>query len=171
MSPPCPSFFLVLFLLASTSSSFLFQICSATHEDEELAGVVDPKLRFEKPRLWQAYIAFQAWKSTIFSDPFNFTANWNGSAICSYTGVYCAPSRADASLRVVVGIDLNHADIAGYLPPELGLLADLALFHLNSIWTSLGGGSAIPFCKMGWPNHPWLAIGVAGHPLWPRRGG
>uniref|UniRef100_A0A0D9ZDD5 Uncharacterized protein n=1 Tax=Oryza glumipatula TaxID=40148 RepID=A0A0D9ZDD5_9ORYZ len=28
--------------------------------------------------------------------------------------------------------DLNHSDIAGYMPPELGLLADLALLYLNS---------------------------------------
>ncbi|XP_062155278.1 leucine-rich repeat extensin-like protein 2 [Alnus glutinosa] len=128
---PRPRLFLLLFLLASTSSAFLFQIYSVTHEDEELAVVVDPNLSFENPRLPQAYIALQAWKSAIFSDPFNFKATWDGSAVC-YMGAYCAPSRANASLTVAVGIDLNHADIAGYLPQELGLLADLALFHLNS---------------------------------------
>lgn len=35
-------------------------------------------------------------------------------------------------IRVVTGIDVNHADIAGFLPDELGLLTDLALIHLNS---------------------------------------
>jgi hypothetical protein len=131
VSPPRPRLFLLLFLLASTSSAFLFQIYSVTHEDEELDVVVDPNLSFENPRLRQADIALQAWKSAIFSDPFNFKATWDGSAVC-YMGAYCAPSRANASLTVAVGIDLNHADIAGYLPQELGLLADLALSHLNS---------------------------------------
>ncbi|WZZ57338.1 hypothetical protein YC2023_057445 [Brassica napus] len=55
---------------------------------------VDPKLKFENSKLRQAYIALQSWKLAILSDPFNFTANWNGS--------------------------------------DLGLLRDLALFHLNS---------------------------------------
>ncbi|KAK9148973.1 hypothetical protein Scep_007730 [Stephania cephalantha] len=103
----------------------------------------DPTIMsFENPRLRQAYIALQAWKSAIFSDPLNFTSNWVGPNVCSYSGVYCAPSpynysnsNSNSSLRdrVVAGIDLNHADIAGYLPPELGLLKDqLALIHLNS---------------------------------------
>ncbi|MBA0629947.1 hypothetical protein Godav_002086, partial [Gossypium davidsonii] len=123
MSPPSPRFFLLVFLLVTTS--FVSQICSAADE-------VDPNLRFENPRLREAYIALQAWKSAIFSDPFNFTANWNGSDVCSYMGIYCAPSPSNPKIRVVAGIDLNHADIAGYLPPELGRLTDLALFHLNS---------------------------------------
>ncbi|KAI3757763.1 hypothetical protein L6452_05306 [Arctium lappa] len=33
--------------------------------------------------------------------------------------------------KIFAGIDLNHGDIAGYLPEELGLLEDLALFHIN----------------------------------------
>ncbi|KAK7832504.1 leucine-rich repeat extensin-like protein 2 [Quercus suber] len=97
------------------------KICSATDEDDEqgLAVAVDPNLRFENPSLRQAYIALQAWKSAIYSDPLNFTANWVGSKVCSYKGVYCAQSPTNDSHRVVAGIDLNHADIAGYLPPEL----------------------------------------------------
>ncbi|GMQ10980.1 hypothetical protein CsSME_00053774 [Camellia sinensis var. sinensis] len=82
-------------------------------------------LQFETPSLRQAYIALQTWKSAIFSDPFNFTTNWNGPNVCSYLGVFCAPSPSDPSLRVVAGIDLNHADLAGYLPTELGLLPGL----------------------------------------------
>ncbi|MFQ6648549.1 hypothetical protein Gotur_021297 [Gossypium turneri] len=35
-------------------------------------------------------------------------------------------------IRTVSGIDLNHGDIVGCLPEELGLLTDLALFHINS---------------------------------------
>ncbi|CAE6188708.1 unnamed protein product [Arabidopsis arenosa] len=94
--------------------------------------VVDPSLVFENPRLRNAYIALQAWKQAILSDPNNFTTNWIGSDVCSYTGVYCAPALDNRRIRTVAGIDLNHADIAGYLPQELGLLTDLALFHVNS---------------------------------------
>ncbi|KAG0462586.1 hypothetical protein HPP92_021062 [Vanilla planifolia] len=36
------------------------------------------------------------------------------------------------SLDVVSGVDLNGADIASYLPAELGLLTDDALIHINS---------------------------------------
>ncbi|KAL3509332.1 hypothetical protein ACH5RR_028733 [Cinchona calisaya] len=84
------------------------------------------------PRLQQAYVALQAWKSVIYSDPNNFTSNWIGPSVCNYTGVYCAPFPNNTKIRVVAGIDLNQADIAGYLPEELGLLSDLALIHLNS---------------------------------------
>lgn len=84
------------------------------------------------PRLHQAFIALQAWKRAIQSDPNNFTTNWIGPSVCNYTGVYCAPSLKDNKTRVVAGIDLNHGDIAGSLPDELGLLTDLALIHLNS---------------------------------------
>lgn len=84
------------------------------------------------PRLHQAYIALRAWKGVIYSDPNNFTTDWVGSSVCSYTGVYCAPSLDDPDAQVVAGIDLNHQDIAGFLPNELGLLTDLALLHVNS---------------------------------------
>ncbi|XP_015953836.3 leucine-rich repeat extensin-like protein 4 [Arachis duranensis] len=84
------------------------------------------------PRLDLAFLALQAWKSVIYSDPKNFTANWVGPRVCNYTGVYCAPSQDDPKVTVVAGIDLNHGDIAGFLPAELGLLSDLALLHLNS---------------------------------------
>ncbi|XP_051125977.1 leucine-rich repeat extensin-like protein 4 [Andrographis paniculata] len=83
-------------------------------------------------KLRQAYVALQAWKHVIYSDPSNFTSNWRGPNVCNYTGVYCAPSINDAAVLVVAGIDLNHADVAGLLPDELGLLSDLALIHLNS---------------------------------------
>ncbi|KAK9284162.1 hypothetical protein L1049_023330 [Liquidambar formosana] len=84
------------------------------------------------PKLQQAYIALQAWKRVIYSDPSNFTSNWVGPSVCSYSGVYCAPDPHDPKIQVVAGIDLNHLDIAGFLPDELGLLSDLALLHLNS---------------------------------------
>ncbi|KAK6157164.1 hypothetical protein DH2020_011412 [Rehmannia glutinosa] len=83
-------------------------------------------------RLKQAYTALQAWKRVIYSDPFNFTSNWHGLNVCSYNGIYCAPHPNDTTALVIAGIDLNHRDIAGFLPEELGLLSDLALLHLNS---------------------------------------
>lgn len=52
--------------------------------------------------------------------------------MCSYKGVYCAPAPDDSYIKTVAGIDLNHANISGSLPEELGLLTDLALLHLNS---------------------------------------
>lgn len=84
------------------------------------------------PRLQQAYIALQAWKLVIYSDPNNFTSNWVGPSVCSYKGVYCTAALNDPNIKVVAGIDLNLANIAGSLPDELGLLTDLALLHLNS---------------------------------------
>ncbi|KAJ4975840.1 hypothetical protein NE237_000946 [Protea cynaroides] len=85
-----------------------------------------------KNPLHQAYIALQAWKLVIYSDPNNFTSNWVGPSVCNYTNVYCASSPHDPLIQVVAGIDLNHGDIAGILPDELGLLSDLAFLHLNS---------------------------------------
>lgn len=84
------------------------------------------------PRLLKAYKALQAWKHAITSDPKNFTSNWHGPHVCNYTGVYCAPAPDDNHTTTVAGIDLNHGSISGSLPEELGLLADLALFHINS---------------------------------------
>ena len=84
------------------------------------------------PRLQQAYIALQAWKRVIYSDPNKFTSNWVGPSVCSYNGVYCSAALDDPKIKVVAGIDLNHVNIAGFLPDDLGLLTDLALLHLNS---------------------------------------
>eukprot|EP00250_Pteridium_aquilinum_P008198 c17760_g1_i1 orf=1-585(-) len=92
---------------------------------------VDP-LDFDNDRLRNAYVALQAWKRVIFSDPFNVTANWVGSDVCSYHGIFCADAPDDHCDETVAGIDLNHKDLAGFLPEELGLLTDLALIHLNT---------------------------------------
>ncbi|CAN1133540.1 Pollen-specific leucine-rich repeat extensin-like protein 1 [Linum perenne] len=102
------------------------------HDTEQVGSDVDPNLKFENDRLKNAYIALQAWKKSIYSDPTNVTATWVGADVCSYTGVFCAQAIDGSKLNVVAGIDLNHADIAGYFPTELGLLTDLALLHLNS---------------------------------------
>ena len=99
----------------------------AEQEEPQETGLV-----FENERLKAAYAAFQAWKKTIFSDPLNYTATWVGPDVCSYKGVFCAEAPDDPCITTVGGIDLNHADIAGFLPEDLGLLTDLALLHLNS---------------------------------------
>lgn len=93
---------------------------------------IPPSLKFENSRIRSAYIALQAWKKAIISDPWNLTSNWVGCYVCNYTGVFCAQALDNHSIRTVAGIDLNHGDIAGYLPEELGLLADIALFHVNT---------------------------------------
>ncbi|OMO85607.1 hypothetical protein COLO4_21544 [Corchorus olitorius] len=83
-------------------------------------------------RLQKAYEALHAWKYAMTSDPNGFTKNWYGPKVCNYTGVFCAPAPDDPYITTVAGIDLNGANIAGYLPEKLGLLTDLALFHINS---------------------------------------
>ncbi|TVU21506.1 hypothetical protein EJB05_31145, partial [Eragrostis curvula] len=115
-------------------------VCAAAAVDEFHGGEgrpaaveVDPSWQFPSRRLRDAYVALQTWKvQAIFSDPYNFTADWVGPDVCNYTGVYCGPLPSDPRAVAVAGVDLNHGDIAGFLPPELGLLADLALLHLNS---------------------------------------
>ena len=54
-----------------------------------------PATSFPNERLKNAYVAFQAWKDAIHSDPFNTTGNWVGNDVCSYTGVFCAPALDD----------------------------------------------------------------------------
>ncbi|CAI9755644.1 unnamed protein product [Fraxinus pennsylvanica] len=93
---------------------------------------INPSLKFENPRLQNAYIALQAWKEAIISDPKNITGNWIGHRVCNYTGVFCWPAPDDPSERTVAGIDIKHADISGNLPHELGLLHNITLFHINS---------------------------------------
>ncbi|KAI3993105.1 hypothetical protein MKX01_009848 [Papaver californicum] len=61
-----------------------------------------------------------------------FSSNWYGPDVCSYNGVFCAPALDNPCIKTVAGIDLNHQNIAGSLPRELGLLTDFALFHINS---------------------------------------
>lgn len=117
--------------------SFLFTSLTAKHDDitthNDHHRVRSPNSNPNtNPRLHQAFLALQAWKRVIYSDPKNHTTNWVGPSVCNYFGVYCAPSLHDPNLQVVAGIDLNHGDIAGILPKELGFLTDLALLHLNS---------------------------------------
>ncbi|KAJ1287953.1 hypothetical protein BS78_02G050500 [Paspalum vaginatum] len=84
------------------------------------------------PRLQQAYVALQALKRAITEDPKNLTRGWCGPDVCAYFGVFCAAAPDDPHTQTVAGLDLNHGDLAGTFPEELGLLSDLALLHLNS---------------------------------------
>lgn len=85
--------------------------------------------------LKNAYIALQAWKSEIKSDPKGLLRSWVGSNVCAYHGVFCAdPTQemGDPSEPVVAGIDLNHGNLQGILVKELSLLTDISILHLNS---------------------------------------
>ncbi|XP_060191159.1 leucine-rich repeat extensin-like protein 4 [Lycium barbarum] len=115
----------VLLLLSLTSNVFNNLAAKHSHHSSSVKAKTNPRLQ-------KAYIALQAWKRVIYSDPKNTTANWIGPSVCNYTGIYCTPFPNDTKIQVVAGIDLNHADIAGFLPEEFGLLNDLALLHLNS---------------------------------------
>ncbi|KAI5652506.1 hypothetical protein M9H77_29693 [Catharanthus roseus] len=124
---------ILLFLLNSPPSfyqTFAKHGYSSVHH--QLHNSHDPKKAASNPKLRRAYIALQAWKRVIYSDPFNFTKNWNGPSVCNYSGIYCAPFPNDTKLQTVAGIDLNFGDIAGFLPDELGLLTDLSLLHLSN---------------------------------------
>ena len=139
--------FLVVFSILSPSPSsaltnaeatFLMrrQLRALSENGEDLPDDYESKInvpfKFPNSRLRKAYIALQAWKKVFYSDPSNFTGNWVGPNVCDYQGVFCSPSLDDPKVTVVSGVDLNHQDIAGYLPVELGLLSDIALFHINS---------------------------------------
>ncbi|KAF0905523.1 hypothetical protein E2562_007320 [Oryza meyeriana var. granulata] len=93
---------------------------------------IDIKIRISNPRLLAAHRALHALKEALYSDPTNFTGNWVGPDVCSYNGVLCVPSLDNQSVSAVASLDMNGADVAGYLPREIGLLADLAVLHLNS---------------------------------------
>ncbi|MBA0812668.1 hypothetical protein Gohar_026613, partial [Gossypium harknessii] len=90
--------------------------------DREKNIIIDPSLAFENLRLRNTYIALQDWKKAILLDLFNLTADWVGPDVCDYTGVYCTPAFDNKRNKIVTCINLNHEDITGYLPKELGLL-------------------------------------------------
>lgn len=141
-------FFLFLIFFSSFSSYFslppsnaeasfiaprqLFTLLRDGDLPDNYVSTLNLNISFPNPRLKGPYIALQAWKEAIYSDPFNTTKNWVGPDVCSYNGVFCAPALDDPNVNVVAGIDLNNADISGHFPSELGLLTDLALFHVNS---------------------------------------
>jgi hypothetical protein len=84
-----------------------------SYADDGSDVYVDPSYEFRNQHLRDAYVALQAWKRAILSDPLNVTASWSGPDVCAYYGVYCAPSEHDSYVTVVAGVDLNHADLAG----------------------------------------------------------
>ncbi|KAG8048897.1 hypothetical protein GUJ93_ZPchr0009g2032 [Zizania palustris] len=57
-------------------------------------------------------------RHAIYSDPKNFTTGWVGADVCSYFCVACAPTLDDPNTTVIAA--------------ELGLVTDIALFHINS---------------------------------------
>ncbi|CAD6226575.1 unnamed protein product [Miscanthus lutarioriparius] len=97
-----------------------------------VAAVSGQQTADNNPRLQKAYVALQALKRSITEDPKNLTTNWCGPDVCAYFGVYCTTAPDDPHSQTVAGLDLNHGDLAGTFPEELGLLSDLALLHLNS---------------------------------------
>ncbi|KAL5864839.1 hypothetical protein ACOSQ3_002353 [Xanthoceras sorbifolium] len=120
------------FLSNNQAAKHSYSFTHRSHHHRSGSGRHHSSSAFPNPKLHQAYIALQAWKKIIYSDPYNFTANWVGPSVCNYKGIYCAPPPHDPTVQVVAGIDLNRADIAGFLPEELGLLIDLSILHLNS---------------------------------------
>ncbi|KAJ7543134.1 hypothetical protein O6H91_09G026200 [Diphasiastrum complanatum] len=125
--------FLCLLLLWTVPSGFqtssdatLLPTASGRHL---LQGSIAPLVN---PALQNAFIALQAWKNAITSDPLGITATWVGPNVCQYRGVFCSPPPDKSCQLVVSGIDLNHALLTGTLPEELGLLTYLALFHINT---------------------------------------
>nr|GME14743.1 pollen-specific leucine-rich repeat extensin-like protein 3 [Ipomoea batatas] len=137
--------FLLSFLLSSSVSLSLSDAEASSiarrqlihlHENGHLPDDYEYKVKvnftFSNHRLRRAYIALRAWKRAVYSDPSKLTRNWKGPEVCKYNGVFCSPALDDPKVTVVSGVDLNHADIAGFLPAELGLMTDLALLHLNS---------------------------------------
>ncbi|KAL5542007.1 hypothetical protein UlMin_009717 [Ulmus minor] len=110
----------------SFSFFFLFLLFKPSHQ------TTNDSLTYTNPRLLKAFKALEAWKHHITSDPNQITSSWYGLHVCNYNGVYCAPAPDDNYTTTVAGIDLNFANLEGTLPEELGLLKDLAFFHINS---------------------------------------
>lgn len=106
--------------------------CPQLASAQPAPGMPPPSPAANNSRLEKAYVALQALKRAITDDPKKLTKNWCGPDVCSYFGVFCAPAPDDPCQRTVASVDLNHGDLAGTLPEELGLLSDLAVFHLNS---------------------------------------
>jgi hypothetical protein len=126
----------------SSMAAAIFLVLAATAITRPLLASAQPAPSMPPPsppaatmnnsRLEKAYVALQALKRAITDDPKKLTHNWCGPDVCNYFGVFCAPAPDDSCQRTVAGVDLNHGDLAGTLPEELGLLSDLAVFHLNS---------------------------------------
>lgn len=119
---------LLLLVLSSAAAS----VVSGQQPQQQQGPPPAKQTAANNPRLQQAYVALQALKRAITDDPKNLTRGWCGPDVCAYFGVFCAASPDDPHAQTVAGLDLNHGDLAGTFPEELGLLTDLALLHLNS---------------------------------------
>ncbi|KAK1664778.1 hypothetical protein QYE76_052937 [Lolium multiflorum] len=91
---------------------------------------IDINIKISNPRLLAAHTALQSLKHALYSDPGNFTGNWDGPDVCAYNGVFCVLAPDDPSSSVVASVDMNGADVAGHLPKEI--VSDLPVLHLSS---------------------------------------
>ncbi|RLM93854.1 hypothetical protein C2845_PM08G12760 [Panicum miliaceum] len=136
---------LVAALLFSSSSAALTAVEEAAivlrqklafehhhHPTDHVHIDIDIDIKITNPNLLTAHKALQALKDALYSDPNNFTGNWVGPDVCAYNGVFCVPSLHNETESAVSTLDMNAADVAGYLPKEIGLMRDLAVLHLNS---------------------------------------
>ncbi|CAD6238481.1 unnamed protein product [Miscanthus lutarioriparius] len=103
------------------------------HPNDHVHIDIDTDVKINNPSLLVAHKALHALKQALYSGPNNFTGNWVGPDVCAYNGVSCVPSPHNESESAVASLDVNAADVAGYLPREIGLMSDLAVLHLNSI--------------------------------------
>lgn len=90
-------------------------------------------LIFADQRLAAVFPIIQNFKNLITSDPFNITATWIGSDICSYKGFYCENPPDNQSATALASIDFNGFQLtAPTLDGFLDQLPDVAIFHANS---------------------------------------
>ena len=102
------------------------------HPNDHVHIDIGINIKINNPRHLVAHKALHALKQALYSGPNNFTGNWVGPDVCAYNGVSCVPSPHNESESAVASLDMNAADVAGYLPKEIGLMSDLAVLHLNS---------------------------------------
>lgn len=90
-------------------------------------------LIFDDLRLALVFPIIQNFKNLITSDPFNITATWVGSDICSYKGFYCENPPDNQSATALASIDFNGFQLTvPTLDGFLDQLPDIAIFHANS---------------------------------------
>ena len=91
------SFSFNTFALTDEESKFLIrrQLHTLNENGHDLSDDYDLKINvpftFPNVRLRKAFIALQAWKMAIYSDPNNAMENWVGPNVCDYKGVFCSP--------------------------------------------------------------------------------